>query len=376
MTRPPASQIPTVGVEEEFFLVSAASGSVAAAAEPVLLSAAGVGEAELLREQVESNSNTFVDLAELADDVFRRRTELAAAAADRGLLLAASATAWRLPEASGHVTLRPRYQHMAQRFGPIAAEQMVNGCHVHVAVPDRENAIAVVGRLGPWLAPLLAVSANSPFWAGADTGYASYRSQIWRRWPATSTAIPFGSAAEYDATADGLVSIGAAIDEGMLYYSARPSRKYPTVELRIADVCLTTAEAIVVAGLSRALVMRCLADQIAGDPVPSVRPELLLAAEWRAGRYGITGELVLPATLNAGGAPRLAPARDVVDALIDFVSTEVDATGDRGRVTAGLDELFRCGNGAIRQRIAYDTNQELDEVVSAVAAATLTRPGP
>jgi carboxylate-amine ligase len=171
-------EIPTVGVEEEFFLVSADSGAVAPAAAPVLESAAGAGEAELLREQVESNSGTFVDLAELAADLFRQRTALAAAAADKGLLLAASATAWRLPEATGHVTLRPRYQHMAHRFGPIAAEQMVNGCHVHVAVPDREAAVAVVGRLGPWLAPLLAVSANSPFWAGADTGYASYRSQI------------------------------------------------------------------------------------------------------------------------------------------------------------------------------------------------------
>ncbi len=127
-------------------------------------------------------------------------------------------------------------------------------------------------------------SANSPFWHGEDTGYASYRTQIWQRWPTAGATGAFGTPECYDQVVADLIASGAALDEGMIYFDARPSRHYPTLELRVADVCLSVDEAVLVAALGRALVTTAAERWAAGEAVPDVRPEQLRAASWRAAR--------------------------------------------------------------------------------------------
>ncbi len=374
-----ALEVPTVGVEEEFFLVAGDGPDLTPNAAEVLAAlagndSAGEAETELLRPQVETGTGVHRGLDALERELRERRAGLAAAAARHGLRLAASGTAWLPPRAAepfrDRVTPKDRYQRMAERFGPTATQQLVNGCHVHVGVPTREAAVGVAGRLGPWLAPLIALTANSPFWSGEDTAYASYRSQVWTRWPSAQTAVPFTSAAEYDATADALVAIGAALDDGMLYFTARPSSRYPTVELRVSDVCLTVEQAGVLAALARALVMRCLQEAAEGAPTPQLRAELVRAAEWRAARYGLGGALVDPASL-ARGKPVLAPAADVLEGLVDELAEFLSAAGDRERVRAGLQKLADDGNGAVQQRAAYQRRRSWDDLADAVVDATL-----
>jgi len=137
-----------------------------------------------------------------------------------------------------------------ERFGPIASEQLTNGQHVHVEISSREEGVGVLDRIGPWLPVLRAISANSPFWRGHDTGHASYRSLVWARWPSAGPAPLFGSPEAYDAAVAAMVATGTVLDEGMVYYDARLAASYPTVEVRVADVAGEVEEAVVVALLA------------------------------------------------------------------------------------------------------------------------------
>jgi hypothetical protein len=149
-----------------------------------------------------------------------RRDEAATAARRAGVAAVPLAT-YPLP-VDPHVNDGPRYRAMLSRFGRTAAEQLTCGCHVHVAVESDEEAVAVVDRIQPWLPVLLALTVNSPFWDGLDSGYGSYRSQVWGRWPSAGPTGPFGSAAEYRRFTEELLRTDTVLDRGMLYFDARP----------------------------------------------------------------------------------------------------------------------------------------------------------
>jgi len=190
---------------------------------------------------------------------------------------------------------------------------------------------------------LLALSANSPFAGGTDTGYASYRRLVWDRWPTAGVIGHLPDAAAYHALVQQLIDTGAARDRGMIYFDARLSASYPTVEIRVCDVVPTVDEAVTLAGLCRALVANCAS----APPAAALRPELLRAAYWRAARWGMSGDLV-----DLRGDPRLVPAWTLAATLVDELGEALDATGDGDRITAGLERIRATGTGAQRQRDA------------------------
>ncbi|WP_228985061.1 YbdK family carboxylate-amine ligase, partial [Streptomyces sp. DH12] len=134
------------------------------------------------------------------------------------------------------VGVNERYRWMERQYGIATREQLVLGCHVHVSVESDEEGVAVLDRLRPWLAVLTALSANSPFWQGKDSGYASYRSRVWQRWPSAGPTELFESPERYHRRVADMVATGAILDEGMIYFDARLSERYPTVEVRVSDV--------------------------------------------------------------------------------------------------------------------------------------------
>ena len=193
---------------------------------------------------------------------------------------------------------------MAELFGLTAHEQLTCGCHVHVGISSAEEGVAVLDRAGPWLATLLALSANSPFWQGRDSEYASFRYQVWGRWPSSGPAEPFGTARAYRETIEQMVASGTLIDPGMVYFDARLSERYPTIEIRIADVCLRAEDAVLIAALARALVETEARSWREGKPAPQVRTELLRLAAWRASRSGLDDTLLHPVTGKPDGHRR------------------------------------------------------------------------
>lgn len=365
----------SVGIEEEFVLVDPDTAAAAAVASTVLrIDKAGRGasgapdgdggelSSELHREQLETGTRPCHGLDELRAEVVDRRADARRAAASAGVVPVALATYPLAVDPT--VSPGARTRRIVERFGRTAHEQLTCGCHVHVGVGSADEGVAVLDRMRPWLAVLAALSVNSPFWNGEDSAYASYRSQVWSRWPSAEPFSLFGTAERYSEVERTMLGTGTLLDEGMVYFDARLSRRHPTVEIRVADVCRDPDDAVLVAALGRALVDTAADEWRAGvdpDPVPT---EVLRLAAWRAGRSGMGGELVRPSTW----AP--APARQVVDDLGAHVEPALSAAGDLDVVTGLLDAVVRRGTGADRQRAVHARTQDLRAVVLDAADAT------
>jgi len=195
-----------------------------------------------------------------------------------------------------------------------------------------------------WLPVIPAMSANSPFYDGRNTGYASYRSQLWMRWPSAGPTDTFGTPDAYHGLVRSMVESGVLLDDGMIYFDARLSRRYPTVEIRVADVCVDLEETIVVAALCRALVETAAAEAARGDPVPQMPTSLLRLAVWRAGHDGVGGVLVDPRVTTA------RPWIEVIRDLVIHAHHSLEGFGHIERVQVGIDRLRRVGTGATGQR--------------------------
>jgi len=357
----------SVGVEEELLLVDSATGQARAVAAAVMRAAdepsAEELEFELKQEQLETGTQPCVSLDDLGREVRRCRSLAAEAAARVGVQVAAVATSPMAVEPS--VTLKNRYQQMTAEFGLTAQEQLTCGCHVHVQVSSDDEGVAVLDRIQPWLAPLIALSANSPFWQGQDSGYASFRYQAWGRWPSSGPTDQFGSAQAYHQATQAMVDTGTVLDQGMIYFDARLSAHYPTIEIRVADVCLHPDDAVLIAALVRALVETTARSWRQGEPPRPVRTELLRLAAWRVSRSGLDDQLVDPVT------QRPAAARDVASQLLEHVTPALTDAGDLAAVRGLLDDLLNRGNGARFQRQAYRRAGQILDVVREAVVRTL-----
>ncbi|GAB3973524.1 glutamate--cysteine ligase [Actinoallomurus acanthiterrae] len=353
------------GVEEELLLVAPSSGVPVALGEAVTR---GDGddapEHELQRQQIETSTDPCTTLDELSGRLRKRRGAAAEAARRTGSEIAALATSPRAVTPS--TTPAERYLRMAREYALTAQEQLTCGCHVHVSIDSQDEGVAVLDRIRPWLAPLLAMTGNSPFWQERDSGYDSYRYQVWGRWPSAGPTEAFGTPKIYHDTVRSMIESKALLDEGMIYFDARLSRHYPTVEIRIADVCLMADDAVLMAALARGLVETAAREWRVGEPPMAVRTELLRLASWRASRSGLGGELIHPVT------QRPAPAGVVVRALLEHVGPALADTGDLDTANELAGRLLERGNGASLQRAVYEETGDLSAVVNAAVARTLT----
>jgi carboxylate-amine ligase len=349
------------GVEEEMLLVDPETGAAVALAEAV--TSAGEAETELQRQQVETDTVPCRTLSALADQLRDRRHAASAAAVRKDCQVAALATSPL--EVQPRATPKDRYLRMMREYALTAQEQLTCGCHVHVAVDSEDEGVAVLDRIRPWLSVLLAMTANSPFWQGRDSGYASYRQQVWGRWPSAGPTEPFGTPKAYHDAVAAMIGSGGLLDEGMVYFDARLSHHYPTVEVRVADVCLFAEDAVLLAALVRGLVESAAREWRAGSPLVPVRTELLRLMAWRASRSGLESELVHPITA------RPVPAAEAVQALVSQVTPTLEDLGDLETVRELTRRLLSRGNGAMLQRRVYaETGDDLTAVVRAAVSAT------
>ena len=358
----------TLGVEEEYILVDAETRELAPLAERVIEGArGGLGEGahtELRLSQVEVATPVCRTLAEVRSELGRSRGTLLRAAAPHGGAIVAASTHPFSRWAAQPFAPQERYQSLAREYLQLAREQVINGCHVHVGLADRDLAVHVLNRVRAWLAPLLALSTSSPFWQGEDTGYASWRTLLWGRWPTSGPPQLFRDRGEYDALVRSMVAAGAIGDASRLYWDARLPARLPTVELRVMDACSTVDEAVMVAGLARALVRTAHEGALEGRPYPAPRQEVLRAAHWRAARYGLDGTLVDP------GAERQVPAAELIEKLLGRLRPALEAGGDWEEVSRLVRRTLEGGNSAARQRRVLERTGSLTAVVDALLEET------
>ena len=291
-----------IGVEEELMLVDPTTGRLTAVSQSAVLANETDEEVEqgLFLQQIETSTPPCEKADDLADGLRAGRRAVGEAAAAAGAL-----ARWRWPtpvlaEDDQEFTPKSRYRRIQAEYGEMARQALVCAMHVHVDVTSDEEAVRVVDGIRPWLPLLVAMGANSPYWEGRDTGHASWRSQVWSRWPTAGSAQPFGDVETYRAVSERMLEWGAGLDAGMLYFDVRLAEDYPTVEIRVADVCTDVEDALLVALLTRALVATVAADPSA----PTWRGDLLRVAGWRAARHGLAGDLVHPVERGPGAGPR------------------------------------------------------------------------
>jgi glutamate---cysteine ligase / carboxylate-amine ligase len=359
-----------IGVEEELMLVDPDTGELAAVSSKALRAHEemvrqdeevedDLVDQEAFLQQIETATKPCTGLAELREEIVRGRRAAGRAARAAGAAAVAVPTPVLTAE-EAQVTPKERHQRILDEYGEMSRQSLVCGMHMHIDIESHDEAVRVLDGIRPWLQVLLAISANSPYYHGRDTGFASWRSQVWGRWPSAGPAEPFDSPEEYRRTLAKMVEWGAAADEGMLYLDTRVAKDLPTIEVRVADVCTEVEDAVLIASLARALVETAATE----SDSRAWRSDLLRAASWRASRYGLAGTLVNPHTWE------LAPAREVFEALRTHVEPALRDAGDWEWTGDAFDRLMAQGTGSARQRSAFEASGSVAGVVEDLIART------
>lgn len=355
-----------VGVEEEYLVVEPVTRAVSPRAGDLVTAASAVLGSqvctEITRYQVEVKTTPCRSIAQLRDELVRLRTSIASVASGLGLTLVPSGSPVLGPPAPPPINEGARYERGIASYRSLHDESHVCAVHVHVQLADKALAVLAGNHLRPWLPVLTAALANSPYWLGKDTGYASWRTLTWGRWPVAGPPPYFGSAAEFDTLTGALGRTGALVDPGTIFWDIRPSSHLPTLEFRACDVPSTVADSVLLATLVRALVVTAAARVAAGDHGPAVSGALLRAACWRAARDGLAGECVDPRT------GELSPAGTLLSRLVDHAQDALKQRGELGEAADGVARLVSAGCGADRQRAAFARRGSHADVVDHLTA--------
>jgi glutamate---cysteine ligase / carboxylate-amine ligase len=357
------------GIEEEYFLSSAATGNLVSHAPKRLLNAAKekLGNsvtAELLQSQIEIASPIFHSIDEAQHSMASMRSTLAELVATMDLRLVAASThplgAWREQSA----TEKPRYDQLMSDFRIIGQRNLVCGMHVHVAVPEGVDRVALMNRVMRWLPIFLALSTSSPFWDRHITGLLSYRQAIYDEWPRSGIPDFFNNEDDYRAFVDVMAKGGAVKDASYLWWAIRPALKYPTLELRIADVCTRVEDGVALAALFRALIATLVSHPELGAERSTHTRRLIDENRWYAKRDGTGAKFIDEQQQIA------VPLAELLSQLFDIIGPEADRLGCKPSLTR-IESIMANGSSAHAQlriynerRVAGDSrNKALHHVV-------------
>lgn len=363
----------TVGVEEEYQLVDAVSGELRSRARYVI---AGDWAEEIKPEMQEHTVEVETRVCEgtrcVRDDLARLRFQAAVAAEAVGLRVVAAGTHPFSPAEGYEFTDKPVYRRIRSEYRALAEQQSIFGMHVHVGVPRGTDRVRVMNVARLNLPLLLALTASSPFHAGADTGYASFRTLLWRRWPRTGAPPRLESEAELAELVRWLRQTCCIDAPGRIYWELRPHHVYPTLEFRVADVTPRLEDAVAAVALARAVVAGVVEGVLREPPVPpTVLNAMLSENAWRVSRDALRAELV---DLEAG-TPRTISAEAALARLAERLEGIAGALGD-GEALASLGEVLERGGAAERiRRRAEELGGDLPKLALWMAGETVLGAG-
>jgi carboxylate-amine ligase len=362
---------PTIGAEEEYLLVDPVTRAPTAAADRVIARARAVlGDAvsaEFTQFQLEIRTPPCATAEELRRALVALRAGAVSAAAAEGVRICASGTPVIAPLEPLAVGEHPRYRAGVKQYRAMLDDFAVCALHTHVHQPDREIAVLAGNHLRPWLPLLVALSANSPFHHGRDTGYADWRAMIRSRFPCLGPPPYADSISDHDALAVRMAESEAMLDAETPFWDIRPNPRVPTLEVRSMSVAANVDDTVALAVLIRALVATMCSKVVAGDPGPRPPSELLRAAYWRAARDGWSGSGV------DALSGQILPMPVQADRLIDHVRPALEHHGDLDVVLDYRRRLDSRGTGAERQRASAARHGALTAVVDDLISETARR---
>jgi carboxylate-amine ligase len=356
----------TIGVEEEYQIIDPQSRELRSYITEILAE----GQM-LLREQVkpelhqsivEIGTNVCHTPAEVRTELIRLRRTIMELSDKNGLKIAAAGTHPFSSWVTQEITPLERYLGVQQDMQDLAKQLLIFGTHVHIGIEDREFMIDAMNVIRYLLPHLLCLSTSSPFWMGRQTGLKSYRTIIFRHFPRSGIPRVFQSWADYTYLLDTLVQTHSIPDSTKIWWDVRPNGRYPTLEIRICDVCTRVDEAVCIAAILQAIVAKLWKlrrDNMTFRVYPS---DLIEENKWRAVRYGLDGKLI------DFGKQSEAPAREMIRELIEwFIGDIADELGSRREIEYALT-ILENGSSADRQLAVYERTQDLKAVVDSLIA--------
>ncbi|MBV9083008.1 MAG: carboxylate-amine ligase, partial [Acidobacteriaceae bacterium] len=256
-----------------------------------------------------------------------------------------------------------RYEIIVEDLKMVARANLIFGLHVHVGVEDREAAIHLMNAARYFLPHILALSTNSPFWLGMDTGLKSYRCKVFDKFPRTNIPDYFQSWAEYDNFVNLLVKTNCIDNAKKIWWDIRPHPNFPTLEFRICDVPMRADETIAIAALIQATVAKLYKLYEANQGFRLYRRALIMENKWRALRYGIEGKLI------DFGKKIEVPERDLIHEYLNIVDDVVDELGSREEINY-IHRMLEQGTGADRQLRVFQETGDLKKVVDYIICET------
>jgi glutamate---cysteine ligase / carboxylate-amine ligase len=351
----------TIGVEEEFQIIDPDTLGLRSHVIQLITSAAARGIGDLVKQEmhqsiVETGTKICENVSELRLEMHRTRSELVMAAESTGLRVAAAGTHPFSSWIDQVISPGERYQHIVEEMGQLARSLLIFGMHVHVAMPDKQTTIDLMNMVRYFLPHLLALSTSSPFWMGRNTGLKSFRTTVFRRFPRTGIPEVFESWSEYENFINLLVKLNC-IDTGKkIWWDVRPHPTYGTLEFRMFDTATRVEEAVAIAALTQAIVVKLHRLYTRNQSWRIYRRALIEENKWRAARYGIEGKLI------DFGREAEVPMRELMLELMEFIDDVVDELGSRSAVEY-IHTILNEGTSAERQLRVYQQTGDLKDVV-------------
>jgi glutamate---cysteine ligase / carboxylate-amine ligase len=360
----------TLGIEEEFQIIDPETRELRSHIQQIL------GEGKVtLKEQIKPEMHQSVvelgtdichDVHDARDQVIRLRSELATMAGRSGLKIASAGTHPFSHWFDQDITEGERYAEIVKDMQQVARANLIFGLHVHVGIPDRNVAIHVMNQARYFLPHLYAVSTNSPFWVGRNTGLKGYRLKVFERFPRTGMPDAFESLSEYEDFLKLLIKTGCVDNAKKIWWDIRLHPFFDTLEIRVCDAQSRVDDTMALAALIQAIVVKLHKLQHNNLTFRIYRRRLIDENRWRASRYGIDGRMI------DFGREAEVNTRELLNELLEFVSTEVDELGSSSEM-AHVEKILREGTGADRQLVAWERQHNMYDVVDMLVDETYER---
>jgi carboxylate-amine ligase len=357
----------TLGIEEEFQVVDPQTRELKSHIQELFAEGEKRLKDEIKREMhdpvIEVGTPICQDIAHARREITRLRREIITLTGEAGLAIASAGTHPISHWANVAITPNARYEQLVYELQMLARANLIFGLHVHVAVEDPETRIQIMNEVRYFLPHIFALSVNSPFWCGVDTGWKSYRAKVFERFPRTGLPDHFDRLSDYDAYVDMLIRTKTIDNPKKIWWDVRPHPFFPTLEYRVCDVPMRIDETLCFAALFQALTVKLYRIHSKNMGWRQYRTALLSENKLRAARFGTGGKLI------DFGRGEEVPYSELLDELLAFVDDVVDELGSRKDVYYAR-EIMQKGTGADRQLGVYGQRNDLRDVVDYIVAET------
>lgn len=357
----------TLGIEEEFMVIDPETRELRSHMQQIV-----EGGKVLLKEQVKAEMHQAVvevgtkichNIQEARQEVKYLRRVIAELATNSNLLIGAAGThpfsLWSQQEITDH----PRYEEIVNELQDTARGNLIFGLHVHVGIENRNIGMATMNAVRYFLPHVFALSTNSPFWEGRNTGFKSYRTKVFDKFPRTGIPDYFSSVAEHDTYIDTLIKTNCIDNAKKIWWDIRLHPFFPTIEFRICDVPMLVDETIALAAVMQALVAKIQKLMKQNLNFNLYSRALINENKWRAARYGLDGKLI------DFGKQEEVSTRDLMDELLGFIDDVVDDLGSREEINR-VHQILKNGTGADRQLRVFNETGDLKKVVDYIVSQT------